>query len=112
MSFVLTGFEQKENFRQFSFERIGADRMRLSYIVLADLALLRKYQIALQDAPLLCRRLLDDVDEGSVARSFTFTEEDMRKYATDRAAAKEAASLKAKRHRPFGRSNPTEQPGK
>jgi hypothetical protein len=111
VNFVFTGFEQKANFRQYSFEGVAADRTRVAYIVLADLALLRKYQIAVQDAPLLCRRLLEDAGEATITRSFTFTEDNMRKYATDRAAAKEAASLKAKRHRPFPRSNPASQPG-
>jgi hypothetical protein len=110
VNFVFTGFVQKENFRQFSFEGVGEDRSRVAYIVLADLALLRKYQIAIQDAPLLCRRLLDDVGASSLARSFTFTEEKMRKYATDRASAKEAAALKAKRHRPFARPASDTQP--
>lgn len=112
MTFVFTGFEQKENYRQFSFEGVGDDRSRVAFIVLADLALLRKYQIAIQDAPLLCRRLLEDADITSVVRSFTFTEDKMRKYATDRASAKEAAALKAKRHRPFPRPNADSVPPK
>lgn len=113
MNFVFTGFEQKGNFRQYGFDCVAADRTRVAYIVLADLALLRKYQIAIQDAPLLCRRMLEeDADGGTLVRSFTFTEDSMRKYATDRATAKEAAALKAKRHRNFPRPNAGVQPGR
>jgi hypothetical protein len=104
--FVFTGFQQSKNSRQFGFERIEDDRTRSAYVVVADLTLLRKYAIGLQDAPLLCLQLLKDAADPQVERRFTFTEDDMRKYATDRATAKEAAALKAK-HRRFPKPNGT-----
>ena len=49
MEFVFTGFRQNSNVRQYSFDGIGADRTRTRFIVGADLALSRKYAIAMQE---------------------------------------------------------------
>ena len=105
MVFVLAGFQQKENLRHYRFEGIADDRTRVDYFVVADLVLLRKYQIGLQDAPLLCLHLLQSEGESSETRRLTFSEDAMRKYAGDRAAAKEAAALKAKKHRYIPKPN-------
>ena len=105
MVFVLAGFQQKENLRHYRFEGILDDRTRVDYVVIADLGLLRKYQIGLQEAPLLCLHLLQTEGESSESRHLTFSEDGMRKYANDRAAAKEAAALKAKKHRYIPKPN-------
>jgi hypothetical protein len=103
MTFVLTGFTQDMGFRVFAFERIGADRVRTPCTVKADLALLRSYGIQVQDLPLLCRGLLDRRDEGGEIGSLTFTEEDMRACANERAAARDkTASKRRPPHRPPG----------
>lgn len=94
MDFVFTGFKQSENFRHFAFEGIAADRSRTEFVVGADLMLIRKYQITMQELPLLCLRLLEGSPEGP--KSVTFTEENMRVYATNRVAAREIAAAKRK----------------
>ena len=94
MDFVFTGFKQIKNLRQFAFEGIAEDRSRTTFFVDADLMLIRKYQITVQELPLLCIRLLGAHSEGSHA--ITFTEEDMRSYATNRTAAKDLAASKRK----------------
>ena len=94
MDFVFTGFKQTQNFRQFAFEGIADDRSRTVFVVGADLMLIRKYQITMQELPLLCLRLLEAHPDGPHA--ITFTEEDMRSYATNRTAAKDLAASKRK----------------
>ena len=64
MQFILTGFTQDLAFRVFAFERMGLDRIRTKFVVKADLALVRRYGIQVQELPLLCRTLLDRSDDG------------------------------------------------
>jgi len=94
MDFVFTGFKQSENFRHFSFEGVAADHSRIQFVVGADLMLIRKYQITMQELPLLCLRLLERAPEAP--KAMTFTEDDMRAYAVDRIAARESAAAKRK----------------
>src|SRR5712691_10954569 len=88
MQFMLTGFTQETGFRVFAFEGVTADRVRTSFTVRADLALIRRYGIQMQELPLLCRSLLERRDESAGTHLFTFTEEEMRVHATERAAAR------------------------
>ena len=77
MQFVITGFTNEMGFRVFAFEGVGPDRVRTAYKVKADLALIRKYGIRIQELPLLCRAILEQrfgVDE---QRTFIYTEADM-----------------------------------
>ena len=94
MQFVLTGFTPDTGFRIFTFEGIGEDRSRTQFTVRIDLALTRKYGIQMQDLPLLCRGLLDRLDEGEARRLFVFSEEEMQGRAAQRAAEKDAAEKK------------------
>ncbi|MCU1337033.1 MAG: hypothetical protein JWO19_2614 [Bryobacterales bacterium] len=96
MQFILTGFTQDMAFRVFAFERMGLDRVRTKYAVKADLALVRRYGIQVQELPLLCRNLLARCDESQENHTLTFTEDDMCLHAKDRAAAKESAAQKRK----------------
>jgi hypothetical protein len=101
MQFVLTGFTHDKGLRVFAFERMGEDRVRTQCTVKADLALARRYGIQIQELPLLCRGILERREEGDATVSFTFTEEDIRTYAGERAAARAAAASKKKPpHRP------------
>jgi hypothetical protein len=99
MEFVLTGFRQEINVRQYTFEAVAEDRRRTRVTVGADLALIRKYKIPLQELPLLCRRLLEGNGVAAKSSSLMFTEKEMLGYAKDRAAAEEAAALKRRAHR-------------
>jgi hypothetical protein len=101
MRFVLTGFTHDVGFRVFAFEGIGEDRARTKCTVRADMALVRIYGIHIQELPLLCRGLLDRLGEGDDMSSLTFSEDEMRVWATERTAAKEAAASRRKPpHRP------------
>ena len=55
-----SGFRDISGVRQFSFLIIASKESRNTFVVTADLALARKYDIRLQELPLICRRLLDD----------------------------------------------------
>jgi hypothetical protein len=107
MQFVLTGFTQDMGFRVFAFDRVGDDRVRTAFTVRANLDLIRRYEIRVQELPLLCRSLLERHEETPETRTLTFTEENMRHHANDCATAKQAAA--AKRRPP--RRPPTENLG-
>ena len=96
MQFMLTGFTQDMAFRVFAFERMGSDRVRTKMVVRADLALVRRYGIQVQELPLLCRNLLERSDNSAETQTLTFGEDDMCLHAKDRATAKAAAASKRK----------------
>jgi hypothetical protein len=75
---------------------MGLDRVRTKFVVKADLALVRRYGIPVQELPLLCRNLLEKHDDGQEGRTLTFTEDEMCLHAKDRTAAREAAASKRK----------------
>src|SRR5580704_13301942 len=96
MQYILTGFTQDSGFRVFAFERIGDDRLRAKFTVRADLSLIRRYGIRLQDLPLMCRGLLDRIVEGEEKRALIFTEDDMGIHAKNCQARDAAAAAKRK----------------
>jgi hypothetical protein len=99
MQFILTGFTQDTGFRVFAFEGIDTDSTRMPFTVRADLALIRRYDIRVQELPLLCRGLLERRDDGGETRALTYTEEEMRLHAVHCAAARQAAAQKRKQPR-------------
>jgi hypothetical protein len=107
MHFILTGFTHDLGFRVFAFDRIGQDRARTKCTVKADLAVTRRYGIQIQELPLLCRNMLDRREEDGKIWTLTFSEDDIRVCANERAAARELAASKRKApYRP-----PAETPG-
>jgi hypothetical protein len=108
MQFILTGFTQDTGFRVFAFEGVAVGQIRTVFTVRADLALSRRYGIAMQELPLLCRSILDRQEESGESQdvsaerepvtqhAFTFTEEEMRACADKRAADRAVAALKRK----------------
>ncbi len=100
MVYILTGFTHDMGFRVFAFEGVGEDRARTEYRVKADLALIRRYNIRVQELPLLCRALLEQRKDGEEQRTFTYTEADMCLYADAATARHEAAQRKKAPRRP------------
>ena len=100
MLYTLTGFTQDMGFRVFGFECVGKDRMRTDYRVRADLALVRRYGIRVQELPLLCRGILDRRNESEEQRTFTYTEADMSLHADDCATRIAAAKRRKAPRRP------------
>jgi len=96
MQYVLTGFTNDMGFRVFAFDVVGDDRVRTEYQVRADLTLVRKHGIKLQELPLLCRDVLEERILGSHRQhTFTYTEAEMCIHADARTVA--AEKLKAAR---------------
>jgi hypothetical protein len=94
--FTLTGFTQHGEFRVFTFARAEAKNIRVEYSVKADITLIRKYVIQLQELPLLCRSLLERPEDMAEAHSFTFTEEDMKCHAANAATVRREAAQRRK----------------
>ena len=94
--FVLSGFHQEAGIRYYLFRRPDEGGGSIEFTVDADVTLLRKYGIVLQELPLLCRHLLEKQEAGSLARAVTFSEDLMKEQADQRAAVKYAAEQKKK----------------
>jgi hypothetical protein len=100
MEFVFTGFRQESDIRSYTFQIIAADRTRTKVTVGADLSLIRKHRIPLQELPLLCRRLLENHTGGRKSTAtLMFTEKDMLGYVSERVAAEHVAEMKRRAHR-------------
>jgi hypothetical protein len=108
MQFLLTGFHDDVGFRVFAFQGVAADKTRSSFSVRADIALIRKYGIRVQELPLLCRGILELHNEGEPARAVIFTEEDMRLHSVHVAEEREAAARKKPRRQPAPEEAPAE----
>jgi hypothetical protein len=100
VQFILKGFSEIRGFRIFAFERIASDRTRDLFSVKADLTLIRRYGIRLQELPLLCRSVLERCDDSGEKRAFAFSEQDMRLHADGLAARAEAAKHKRPPRKP------------
>jgi hypothetical protein len=99
MEFVMVGFREEQGARRFTFEGIAGDRTRKQYTVSADLGMLRKYNIPVQELPLLCRRLLERESLLSETVALQFTEQLMREHQDHCTAIKREADLKKKAHK-------------
>ena len=102
MVFALMGFTNELSLRRFTFELVGSGPPRTTMVVVADMALVRKYEIPLQELPLLCVRLLQSwtADADSTA---VFSEKEMIEYANRR---EEAKTLAEQKRRQFPRRSP------
>ena len=80
--FKLLGFSQDGNVRQFLFQRDDAGD-RTVCTVLADLALARKFKLAVQDLPLLCTRLLHTEADAQPITSIWLTEAQMQVHSAE-----------------------------
>jgi len=100
MRFILKGFTQEMGFRVFEFVKVDEDQTRTEYTISADLALTRRYDIRIQDLPLLCRLSLERHETADDTHTFIFTEGEMSSHATKCKAAADAASLKRRAHHP------------
>jgi hypothetical protein len=96
VEFVLAGFRQFDHIRRYYFDAVEQDRKRQQVAVGADMNLIRRYKIPLQELPLLCRRLLEG---RAKIEAIMFTESDMARYANDRETANELLR-KRRPHRP------------
>ena len=104
MVYVLNSFQHESNVRRFSFDGIDVERKRTPFTVRVDLGLIRKYEISLQELPLLCRYLLEGQTTDAKIQALTFTEAHMQGHAERRAASLRAAEEKRNRRKQPGDS--------
>jgi hypothetical protein len=100
--FALMRVTNEGSQRQFTFELAGSGPPRTTVVVVADMALVRKYEIPLQELPLLCLRMLDNRTSGADGTAI-FSEREMVEYSNRRREAKDLADRK---RRAFGRRSP------
>ena len=81
MQYIIKGFTHDVGFRVFAFQGISEDRVKTEYKVRADLGLINRYGIRVQELPLLCRGILERRNEDEEQQTFTYTESDMRRNA-------------------------------
>ena len=103
---VLTGFSQENNIRRYTFQALPAGNQRSApaspkkeWTVSADLSLMRKHKIPLQELPLLCKRVVEAQAEQAKVDTLIFSERDMLGYASNRSAAELAAEVKKRARR-------------
>jgi hypothetical protein len=101
MHFVLGGFRQSDHTRRHYFDAIDEDHHRKRVTVDADVDLVRKSRISLQELPLLCRQLLEEYPS---VTSVNFTEPEMALCADKRAAASGAIEHRPARKRSLVKS--------
>jgi hypothetical protein len=82
LEFHFIRFDQTDGVRRFAFDCVDSDRARTQVVVRADLSLARKYDIRLQDLPLLCSKLLAGLPVERLAAAVTLTEGEMRAVQT------------------------------
>ncbi len=94
MEYVLAGFRQFENVRRYYFDTAGDGLPRQRITVGADLNLIRRFKIPLQELPLFCLHLLENRTK---IEATVITEGDLVQYSNERDEA--AAVLKKRRER-------------
>ena len=106
MKFVYMGFRHETTgVRLYSFEGVVSQGIRKDFLVTADIALLTKHHIRIQEAPMMCLRLLESSAEAEPPLELLVTEADMTAHVRAKAAeAEKAASKRTKR--PFRPANP------
>jgi hypothetical protein len=126
LEFIMTGFKQSQNVRHYSFQIVAGDRTRRDVTVDADLDLMRRHGISIQEMPLLCKHLLETMEEARLAEPkvvipelgerIVFTEQSMLGLAQLRATAKREQELRRRRpvvpSRTSTNPNNPNQPGK
>jgi len=98
-TFLLTGFRNEKGARIYAFDGVGPDRIRIPCTVVADLALIRKYNVRVQELPLLCRGLLDRQETVPANTRLELNEHELSSHATRLAEAKLAHDAKRAPHR-------------
>jgi hypothetical protein len=128
LEFIMTGFKQSLNVRHYSFQIVAGDRTRRDVLVDADLDMMRRHGISIQEMPLLCKHLLETMEDTRIAvaeakgesktlsaetavERIEFTEQSMVLLAQVRATAKREQELRRKRPVVPVRNNTNAAPG-
>ncbi len=113
-TFVLSGFSHDVGFRVFEFDCVQDGKTRTHHTVRADMTLVRKHGIHVQELPLLCRKVLDDCQERDRTGSMVLSEAEMIVCAQREAARHDAAKKRRFWKRPSTEetnTDPAQPPG-
>lgn len=91
MHYKLLGFSQNGPIRRFVFQRIVVGAVPVPLSVTADISLARRLNLALQELPGLCSRLLESVDHEQGSLNLALSELHMAE-ARDLVIAQKAAA--------------------
>ena len=107
MKLVYMGFRHETTaVRRYSFEGVVSEGIRKDFFVTADIALLTKYRVRIQEGPMMCLRLLEGSAETEAQlESLVLTEADVLAHVRVKAAEAETAAA-ARKKRPFRPANP------
>lgn len=83
------GFDQASNARVFRFDVLAKGEITKHAVVTADMALFLQHRIGIQDGPTLCATKLAADIENNVDGEHVLTDDDLRAYSENRAAAEE-----------------------
>lgn len=119
MQFLYMGFSQQANIRSYRFqgvvprERPSKTGKNLEFLLTADMALLAKHRIRVQDGPTLCLQILGaaftgEEDHAPQFASYAITLEDVSAFASARNAIEESKAARRK-HRPPFKPSPSSQ---
>ncbi len=100
MKLVYMGFtHETTGIRRYRFEEVVSQDIRKGFLVTADIALLTKHHVQIQEVPMMCLRLLEGSAEAEPQLEvLVLTETDMLNHVQAKAAEKEqAAKKRAKR---------------
>jgi hypothetical protein len=103
MIFTLAGFSHRRNVRVFRFQRVDSARVRTLFTVDVDLGSLARFKISVQEAPLMCVRLLEAQSEADANCTLELTADDMKAFVDQRSAA---MSERTKKRRMIRRPQP------
>jgi len=109
MEYQFAGFTHSGECREFVFNGVDEGHHKTPFKVIADLGLSRKYNIAVQELPLLCRRLLERMPAGCGSQTLTFSEADMKLLVGLRVAAQKQNIHKRPPRRPKPIASPWQQ---
>ena len=107
MRFLYMGFtHETTGVRRYNFEGVLSEGIRKAFLVTAEVALLTKHHVQIQETPMMCMRLLESSAETEPPLELlVLTEADMLTHTRAKAAAKELAAKKRTK-RPFRPANP------
>lgn len=111
MQFLYLGFSQQANIRSYRFqgvlprERPSKMEKNLEFLLRADMALLARHSVRVQDGPTLCLQILtagfaSEEDCALRFSSYAITFEDVSAFARARDALQEA-KMANRKHRPL-----------
>jgi hypothetical protein len=90
------GFDQLQNARGYRFDLVARGDVTRHFVVTVDLALFRTYGVGIQEGPSLCAQKLEADLENCAEGTHELTTEDLRAYASARAAA-EARKIESRK---------------